>query len=238
LSGDLFPFVQGEWYSVGAMREAATNILEKTGSDHEFAAALRVQDQKLYPWSKAWMEEIFPCWRLVSELGFSGNDRFRWTPVGAADVEFQSSGRSIKVQCTTAYAERERTIAKQRGHLRKLEMEQSNATGMTWLGGDPSRPTTRSVEDDREAWRVGIANALRKKLKPDYRGCWLLIYAPMCQFNLVDGTDFREVIVAATERIGRATWEPIFERLCVLDSPDGAFVDLRSGRSPSEPAPS
>src|SRR5262249_6482150 len=116
------------------------------------------------------------------------------------------------------------------GHLRKLEMQQSNATGMTWLGGDPSRPTTLSVEDDREAWRVGIANALRKKLKPAYRGCWLLIYTPRRQFNLGDGTAFRDVSVAATESIGRVKWEPIFERLCILDYPDAAFVELRSTR--------
>ena len=82
--------------------------------------------------------------------------------------------------------------------------------------------------EDREAWRVGIANAIRKKLKPDYRGCWLLIHAPQCQFDLVDGNDFRDVIVAAADRVGRDQWGAIFEGLYVLDSPSGAFVELRN----------
>jgi hypothetical protein len=87
---------------------------------------------------------------------------------------------------------------------------------------------TGRFDEDREAWRVGFANAIQKKLKPDYRGCWLLIYAPQCQFNLVDGDDFLDVIIAAADRVGRDQWGAIFEGLYVLDSPPGAFVELRS----------
>ena len=179
----IFPFREGEWYSVRELRETAANILARTASDEEFAAAMRVPEPKLYPWSKFWMEEIFPCWRLATELGLSDDDSFKWTPVGPADVEFQTDGRAVKIQCTTAYAERVGTIAKQGGHLRSLEMKQSNATGIVWLGGGLTTPRTVDVDEDREAWRVGIANAIQKKLKPDYRGCWLLIYAPQCQFK-------------------------------------------------------
>jgi hypothetical protein len=199
----IFPFSEDEWYTVRDLREAAAEILEKTASDEEFAAAMRVPEPKLYPWSKSWKEEILPCWRLANELAFSDDDAFKWTPVGAADVEFRTSGKAVKIQCTTAYAERVGTIAKQGGHLRSLEMEQSNATGMVWLGGGLTTPKVVDVNEDREAWRVGIENAIQKKLKPDYRGCWLLIYAPRCQFDLVDGDDFRNVIVAAADRVGR-----------------------------------
>ncbi len=224
----IFPFREGEWRTVRDLREAATNILARTASDKEFAAAMRVPDSKLYPWSKSWMEEILPCWRLASELGFSDEDAFKWTPVGAADVEFRIGGKAVKIQCTTAYAERVGTIAKQGGHLRSLEMEQSNATGMVWLGGGLTEPRTVDVGEDREAWRVGIANAIRKKLKPDYRGCWLLIYAPRCAFDLVDGNDFHNVIIAAADRVGRDQWGAVFEGLYVLDSPSGAFAELRN----------
>jgi hypothetical protein len=223
----IFPFREGEWYSVRDLRETGENILARTASDKGFAAAMRVPDLKLYPWSKFWMEEIFPCWRLAIELGFSDDDAFKWTPVGAADVEFRTGGKAVKIQCTTAYAERVGTIAKQGGHLRSLEMKQSNATGMVWLGGGLTKPRTVDVEKEREAWRVGVANAILKKLKPDYRGCWLLIYAPHCKFDLADGDDFRDVIIAAADRVGRRQWGAIFEGLFVLDPPN-AFVELRN----------
>jgi hypothetical protein len=226
----IFPFREGEWCTVRDLREAAAEILARTASDEEFAAAMRVRDPKLYPWSKSWMEEIFPCWRLADELRLSDHHAFKWTPLGAADIEFRSDGKVVKIQCTMAYAERGGTIAKQGGHLRSLEMEQSNATGMVWLGGGLTTPRTVDVGDDREAWRVDIANAIGKKLKPEYRGCWLLIYAPRCQFDLVDGDDFRDVVKAAAARIGRDQWGAIFEGLYVLDYPSGAFLELPTAR--------
>ena len=224
----IFPFREGEWYSVRDLKEAAAEILAKTASDKEFAAAMRVPEHKLYPWSKYWMEEIFPCWRLATELGLSDDDGFKWTPVGAADIEFRTGEKTLKIQCTTAYAERVGTIAKQGGHLRSLEMEESNATGMVWLGGGLTAPRTVDVAKEREAWRVGIATAIGKKLKPNYRGCWLLIYAPQCQFDLIGGDDFSDVIRAASDQVGRDQWGAIFDGLYVLDSPLGALVELRN----------
>jgi hypothetical protein len=125
----IFPFREGEWYTVRDLRQAASEILARTASDEEFAAAMRVPEPKLYPWSKFWMEEIFPCWRLAAELGLSDDDAFKWTPVGAADVEFRTGGKALKIQCTTAYAER--------------------------VGTTPSQPRNGAVERDRHglAWR-------------------------------------------------------------------------------------
>ncbi len=104
-----------------------------------------------------------PCWRLAGELGFLDDDAFKWTPVGAADAEFRSGGKAVKIQCTTAYAERIDTIAKQGGHLRKLEMEESNASGIVWHGGAVTTPRTVDVNEEREAWRVGNGNANTKE---------------------------------------------------------------------------
>jgi hypothetical protein len=222
----LFPFREGEWYSVGDLRAVADRILEKTKSDAAFSAAMRVNDQRAYPWAKAWMEEILPASRLADEIGLSDETRFKWTPFGAADVEFDQGGERIRIQCTTAYAERVGTVAAQGGHLRKLEMEQANRTGMVWLGGGLSQPKTLDVNDDREAWRVGISTAINKKLKQEYLGCRLLIYAPLCSWNLVDGDDFRNVITEAADRVGREKWGAIFERLYVVDLWPGKFIEL------------
>jgi hypothetical protein len=59
----LFPFREGEWYSVRDLRAVADRIFEKTKSDAAFSAAMSVNDQKAYWWAKAWMEEIFPASR-------------------------------------------------------------------------------------------------------------------------------------------------------------------------------
>jgi hypothetical protein len=161
----IFPFREGEWYSVRDLKEAAAKIVARTASDHEFAAAMRVPESKLYPWSKSWMEEMFPCWRLATELGLSDDDAFKWTPVGAADVEVRTGGKAVKIQCTTAYAERVGTIAKQGGHLRSLEMKESNATGMVWLAlsrqisiGDfrhRIRPGALAIREQKQ-WRSSL----------------------------------------------------------------------------------
>ena len=179
----LFSLREGEWYSVRDLRAVAERILEKTMCDAAFSAAMSVNDQKAYPWAKSWMEEIFPASRLAAEIGLSDDTLFKWTPVGVADVEFDRGTERLRIQCTTAYAERDGTVAAQGGHLRKLEMKEANKTGMVWLGGGLNQPKTVDVNEDREAWRVGISAAINKKLKPEYLGCRLLIYAPPVQLR-------------------------------------------------------
>jgi len=145
---------------------------------------------------------------------------------GAADFEVRAAGKAIKIQSTMAYAEREGTIGVQGGHVRKLEMLKYNADGFSFGGGLVSEPRARSEEDDVNAWRVGIARALRKKLNPGYTGCWLLIYAPRCQFDTID-FNFDQVVIPAIEQVGMAAWEQVFDGLYVLDAPPSAFVELR-----------
>jgi hypothetical protein len=222
----LFSFREGEWYSVRDLRAVAERILEKTKSDAVFSAAMSVNDQKAYPWAKAWMEEIFPASRLAAEIGLSDEALFKWTPVGAADVEFDRGTERLRIQCTTAYAERDGTVAAQGGHLRKLEMKEANKTGMVWLGGALNQPRTVDVNEAQEAWRFGISAAINKKLKLEYLGCRLLIYAPRCSFDLVDGDDFRNVITDARGSDRARQMGEIFERLYVVDLWPGKFVEL------------
>ena len=54
----------------------------------------------------------------------------------------------------------------------------------------------------------------------------MLIYAPRCSFDLVDGDDFRNVVADAADRVGRGRWGEIFKRLYVVDLWPGKFVEL------------
>ena len=110
---------------------------------------MSVNDQKAYPWAKSWMEEIFPASRLAAEIGLSDDTLFKWTPVGVADVEFDRGTEHLRIQCTTAYAERDGTVAAQGGHLRKLEMKEANKTGMVWLGGGLNHEESTSMKYGR-----------------------------------------------------------------------------------------
>jgi hypothetical protein len=128
-------FRHGEWQTVSNLRTVATQILRKTQTDNSFAAKMRVQDQKSIPWSKSWTEELYPFKVLADHISLSDDATFRWTPLGAADFEVRAAGKTIKIQSTMAYAEREGTIGIQGGHVRKLEMKKYNADGFSWGGG-------------------------------------------------------------------------------------------------------
>ena len=114
----IFRFREGEWYSVGQLRDAAKAIWDRTRSDKEFGDAMRVNDQRRFPWAKTWMEELYPCTLLSDRLGLTDDATFSWTPVGAADVEFRSGERPIKLQCTTAHAHWPNSLGEQGRHLR------------------------------------------------------------------------------------------------------------------------
>ena len=219
-------FSHGEWHTIGQLKAVTAQILQKTQTDHSFAERMRVQDQKSIPWSKSWLEELYPFKLFADHTGLPDDATFCWTPCGVADFEVRVAGKTKKIQSTMAYAEHEGSIGVQGGHVRKLEMQQYNAEGFSYGGGLIKEPRARSAEDDVNAWRVGIAQALRKKLKPHYTGCWLLIYAPRCQFNTID-FDFDKVVIPAIEQIGRSTWEQVFDGLYVLDEPQTAFVEIR-----------
>jgi hypothetical protein len=190
----IFPLRQGEWYSLGQLREEVKAILNRTRSDKEFGHGMRVNDQRLVPWAKPWMEEIYPSSLLADRLGLADDVRFRWTPNAAADVELRSAGRAIKIQCTTAYPHWPNSLGEQGGHLHKLEMRELNEKGYMFPGGGISKATAHDVETDLETLCVAISDALAKKIKADYGGCWLLIYVCGATSAFLDA-DFREVVV-------------------------------------------
>jgi hypothetical protein len=146
----IFPLRQGEWYSLGQLREEVKAILNRTRSDKEFGHGMRVNDQRLVPWAKPWMEEIYPSSLLADRLGLADDVRFRWTPNAAADVELRSAGRAIKIQCTTAYPHWPNSLGEQGGHLHKLEMRELNEKGYMFPGGGTSKATPHDVETDLE----------------------------------------------------------------------------------------
>ena len=108
-------------------------------------------------------------------------------------------------------------------------MRQANTEGFHWRGGRVSEPAAKDTVTDRETWRTAIAGALENKIKADYSGCWLLIYAVGCDIDMVDN-DFREVVVPATDRVGRAKWEAVFEGLYILGDQPANFTEVRSSR--------
>ncbi len=219
------PFLPARWYSVGQLRAVSKEILERTRADADFAARMRVQDQKAIPWSKSWQEEIYPCSLLADRISLTDDDTFYWTPDGAADVEFRASGKALRVQCTMAFAERPDFVGKQGGHLRKLEVKHANVEGFSFPGGFVSRPRARSEENELDEWRAGIVKALRNKIKPTYSRCWLLIFAPRCGFDTIE-YDFDNVVAPAVEEVGRPMWEAVFDGLFILDTAPVAFVAL------------
>jgi hypothetical protein len=224
----VFPFNEGEWYSVGQLRQARKAILDKALSEKEFIHAMRVNDQKLYPWAKTWMEELYPCSLLADRLAFADDVKFRWTPKGAADVEFQTEAGLIKVQCTIAYPHWPNSRGKQGGQLHYYEMIELNAKGYMFPGGGVSKPTAQDVETDHETWRVAVADAVKKKIKAHYSGCWLLIYASGSTSTLLE-CDFRsDIVIPATERVGADKWQEVFEGLYVLGEGPANFAEIQS----------
>jgi hypothetical protein len=225
----IFPLQEGKWYSLGQLREGVKAVFNRADFDKEFRHAMRENDQRRVPWAKAWNEEIRPSSLLADRLGLADDVMFCWTPNGAADVEFRSTERAIKIQCTTAYPHWPNSLGEQGGHLFKLEMRQLNEKGCMFPGGGVSKTIEHDVGTDLETLRVAIADALAKKIEADYRGCWLLIYACGATSAFLD-FDFCEVVVPATDRVGRAKWEAVFEGLYILGDQPANFAEVRSNR--------
>ena len=144
----IFPFREGEWYSLGDLRGEAKAVSNRAHSDKEFCHAMRLNDQRRVPWAKTWNEEIYPSSLLADRLGLANDATFCWTPKGAADVEFRSNGRAIKIQCTTAYPHWPNSLGEQGGHLFHLEMQELNVKGYVFAGGGVSRLNAQDLEAD------------------------------------------------------------------------------------------
>jgi hypothetical protein len=185
---------------------------------------MRVQSEK---WAKDWNEEIYPLKVFADHKALSDDAEFYWTPEGAADFTIRAGdGEIIKIQSTMAYTELPDSIAKQGGHLNKLEMIQFNKEGHSFPGGLVSQPNALDANTDVEAWQRGIAKALSNKLRLEYTGFHLLIFARGCRFNTID-FPFEQVVTPAIEQVGTAVCERVFDALYVFDDQPSAFFEHR-----------
>jgi hypothetical protein len=217
------PFRPGEWYTLGELKRFAAEIHRARRADPTLSAMMRAQSEK---WAKEWTEELYPLSVLVDHKAFSDADKFCWTPDAAADFTLRiGHDGTIKVQNTMAFAEWPDSIGKQGGHLHKLEMLQSNKEGFAYLGGRVTEPTVLDPCTDADAWRNGIANALKKKLRPEYVGLYLAIFAQGCAVHMIE-TPFEQVVSSAIEQAGRGECQRIFGGLYVFDAPSGLFFEL------------
>jgi len=222
---DSHPFQPCEWYKLAQLRRFEGEIMHNRQVDPSLSATMRVQT-----WAKPWNEELRPLKVFADHKALSDDDEFCWTPDGAADFNIRiTTGETIKIQSTMAYPEWEGGVGKQGGHVYKLEMIAFNKDGYSYPGGLVTAPRARSAYDDVEACRRGIIKALQNKLRPEYAGCYLLIFAPRFGFHTID-FDFAQVIAPAIEQVGKAEWEHVFEGLWVCD--DYSFFEAR--RSPEK----
>jgi hypothetical protein len=216
------PFQAGKWYRLGELRRVAAEMIGARQADPALSAIMRVQSAK---WAKDWNEELYPLKVFADHKALSDNDEFCWTPDAAADFIVRASTGTIKIQSTMAYAEWEDTIAKQGGHLHKLEMIQSNKAGHSYPGGLVSEPNARHPYTDVDAWRRGIAKAVRNKLRPGYTDCYLVIFALRCRFQTIDFA-FAQVVRPAIEQVGVAECARAFRGLYVFDDQPPAIFEL------------
>jgi hypothetical protein len=220
------PFQVGQWYALGELRRVAAEIHSGRRADPALSAMMRAQSEK---WAKEWTEELYPLSVLADHKALSDADKFCWTPDAAADFTLRiGHDRTIKVQNTMAFAEWPDSIGQQGGHLHKLEMLQSNKEGFAFLGGRVTEPTVLDPHTDADAWRDGIANALKNKLRPEYAGLYLAIFAQGCAIHMVE-TSFEQVVSSAIEQVGQPECQRIFGGLYVFDSPPGLFFELAAG---------
>jgi hypothetical protein len=217
------PFQAGKWYRLDELRRVAAQMIGARQADPALSAMMRVQSEK---WAKDWNEELCPLKVFADHKALSDDDEFCWTPVAAADFIVRATKSTIKIQSTMAYAEWNNSIAKQGGHLHKLEMVQANQAGHSYPGGLVSKPKARSAETDVDAWRRGIAKAVRNKLRPEYADCYLVIFALRCRFQTID-FPFEEVVMPAIEQVGVAECERAFRGLYVFDDQPPAMFELK-----------
>jgi hypothetical protein len=107
-------------------------------------------------------------------------------------------------------------------------MKELNAKGYMFPGGGVSKATAQDVETDHETWRIAVAEALEKKIKARYSGCWLLIYASGSTSTLLECEFRSDIVIPATDRVGADKWQEVFEGLYVLGEGPANFAKIPS----------
>jgi hypothetical protein len=225
MESSIYPLVEGQHYTIGALRAAEVQLLAERQTDQTFSSKLRLQDRKVIGWAKFRNEEWAPLKLFADGLALEDAASFCWTPSGAADFEIVLSGRTLRLQCTMAYDELDSADFKG-GHLHHKEMMYSHENGFYFPGGKISEATARDVANDLATWRAGITAAITSKLtKVAYQEQQLdlLIYARGCAFDLIDYS-FAEIVRPALDQIGTENWGRTFSNVYVVDA--GAFTRI------------
>jgi len=222
-----FRIVPSRWHPVAHLRAARDEIRRACGEDPALGNRLREPRGPDRGWLKPWKEEHLPLTELADRKVWPDDARFRWTPDAPADFDVEADGEAFGIQCTTAYPEWPNAVGQSAGHTRALELQRINSGAPTFGGGQPSTPTARDILGDLQAWRGGIGSALKAKLHAKYHGLRVLIFAGRAGFELID-FDFAEAMTPAVEAHA-AAWRRIFDAIYVVDSREGAFVQLAQG---------
>ena len=116
------------------------------------------------------------------------------------------------------------------GFQHRLEMEALNSENVlrghgpfhrTSDGRILGQASVYSDQDRLEACRRGLGKALKRKGTYDGRGCDLLIYTRAFYIQTID-SEYEFIVRSMVETHGR----PKFDRVYILDEPQGCFVEL------------
>jgi hypothetical protein len=230
-----FSFCRDQFYRIGEMRAFQAALSEKRQQDLNFSAAVR--NRKL-PWAKVWTEEVFPLLLYANHHQLPDEDEFRIMPEGhPVDAELRlRSEEIVRFQITMAYAEW--NPPRSGGYIASMEREGANQATPVFLGGKiykgagdriSSEPRLLSPDIDRCAWRLGLLNAVKKKIDKGAayaRGVdCLLVYAERLWF-IMGYENVAPVIFSAIRDALPNTKTLPFRQLIVLDQPRSALNQL------------
>jgi hypothetical protein len=214
-----FPFLRGEKHTFSELRAFEAALLKIRQEDPVFSGDLR--SNKL-PWAKARNEELLPIVLLADHKGFADSEEFELMPEGhPTDVTVYAARNTRAYQITVADPAWDVSgPGSSGGYLHHLRMEQLRL-GEPAFGGANTRkeygvivsePHARNVQDDIDACRRRLVEAIKRKRTHDGTGCTLLIFARGYRFLLID-VDVAELVADVVYQAAASK----FERFCVLD---------------------
>jgi hypothetical protein len=215
-----FPFLRGETHTFGELRAFEAALLKIRQEDSVFSGDLR--SNKL-PWAKTRNEELLPIVLLADHKGFANSEKFELMSAGhPTDVTVYTGGRARPYQITVADPAWDLSgSGNSGGYLHHLRMERLRLGAPAFGGANTkkengiivSEPYARSVQDDIDACRRPLIEAIKRKQAHDGSGCTLLIFARGYRFLLID-VNVAELVTDAACLAGANS----FERVCVVDA--------------------
>jgi hypothetical protein len=213
-----FPFLRGQKYTFGELRAFEAALLTARQQEGVFSGDLR---SNRVSWAKTRNEELLPIGLLADQQGLADSDRFELMPEGhSTDVQVYRGEHTTRYQVTVADPTWENSgPSSSGGYLHHLRMELLRC-GKPAFGGANTRkkngiivstPHARDVQDDIDACRRRLIDAIKRKKAHDGTGCTLLIYARGHRFLLID-VNVAELVTDSVLQAGATS----FERVCVV----------------------